>query len=690
MYPGTENVSALTHEVDKIIAHRYFKDPKYPNNKPVVRCELQDVAVPALLDPGADISVISRTWVVKNLKHPHMYALIDPVLCYPYNKDPDHNPSPLPTDEAALIYEVLYEPLTVYSYTFSFPIHLHPEDIPLFILGNDYLSRVDLSINVNTRTIQIPKFLKFRTEAENYRAMNKQGDYHAFEYLVAYTHALAARRGIGASSTRVATRNMKGIELNHNEFFIYPRKEVNLWASHPVHLPCHTPGVQFRRGCCYAIRAVTRGPLGDLQVLSPHWVQTEADSDFITLPVATETAVTLTKTHPCAIAKPIPEACVDALSTRIVSAATSSNINQYPEFLVLCQQRFILISLCQQHLKVGVKSRIIQKKNGMLYVAELNTWVVEEGDKAYMTPCPKVKLLILSDKKEFGDYRRHAMLAKMLSTLPRGVWYQERPGELPGVPMEDMAVRVRVEPGPPIAQKMRRMAPAMYERVYKQLTEEMELGLWERSNSPWASNITTAEKPHNAIRICADYAEFNKVTKKDKYPIPRMEDIRLNLAGKKFISLVDLTKGFNNLLINPADRDYLAVITPIGLIRPTAMPFGWANGPGVCQREVDLTLGSLNGVFRGYIDDISGGTENNQRLHDLLLSTVLFNFYKRGFRFHADKAQLLADRVRLVGCYVDATGITPSPKPGLFEALKRRNHSNIKAVQKTLRHDAVV
>ena len=102
------------------------------------------------------------------------------------------------------------------------------------------------------------------------------------------------------------------------------------------------------------------------------------------------------------------------------------------------------------------------------------------------------------------------------------------------------------------------------------------------------------------------------------------------------------------------------------------------------QREIDLTLCSLQQVFRGYIDDISGGTIDNQRLHDLILCTVLFNFQQRGFRFHAGKAQLLADKIRLVGYNVDALGITPSPNEGIFEALKRRDHSNIRAVQKTL------
>ena len=115
--------------------------------------------------------------------------------------------------------------------------------------------------------------------------------------------------------------------------------------------------------------------------------------------------------------------------------------------------------------------------------------------------------------------------------------------------MQDVAVRVRVEPGPPKTSKMRRMAPELYQRVFKQLPGEKDLGLWEASNSLWSSNLTVADKPEKAIRICPDYSEFNKITKKDKYPIPRMEDIRLNIAGKRFISLVDLTKGFNNFSV---------------------------------------------------------------------------------------------------------------------------------------------
>ena len=83
---------------------------------------------------------------------------------------------------------------------------------------------------------------------------------------------------------------------------------------------------------------------------------------------------------------------------------------------------------------------------------------------------------------------------------------------------------------------MRRMSTAEQDQARKQLTEEMDLGLFEPSHSPWASNITWAPKPNGTLRICVDFKRINKVTIKDKYPLPRMEDIIQNISGKKFVS----------------------------------------------------------------------------------------------------------------------------------------------------------
>ena len=135
--------------------------------------------------------------------------------------------------------------------------------------------------------------------------------------------------------------------------------------------------------------------------------------------------------------------------------------------------------------------------------------------------------------------------------------------------------------------------------------------------------------------------------------------------------------------IHPDDRDYLSFLSPLGLLRPIRLPFGWCNGPACCEREVDLTLGSLLAIMKGYVDDISGGADN-QRLHDLALLTVLFNFQRRGFRFHMDKAQLLSDSIKLVGWDVDGVGLRPNVAEGLFDVLLKRKHTCLRHVQQTL------
>jgi len=274
------------------------------------------VEVDALLDQGADISIISKPWVIRHIRKPHFYKLDTNVRCYAYDKNPTSSSASKRVDkDAVTICEVLYEELYLLGYKFHFPIYCHPANIPLLILGNDYLSMVDLSVNVATATIKVPQFAIFETEEENRLELSKQGSEAAGAYLIANLALLTAGRAENPYTKAGISRNINGIELNFNEFFLYPDKAVNVFAAQHVHLPCHTTGILFRMGTCYAVRAVTRGAFGDLQVLSRVWLQEGEDSELVTLPVSTETALSLTTMYPCAVAHPIREAYVKSLSS---------------------------------------------------------------------------------------------------------------------------------------------------------------------------------------------------------------------------------------------------------------------------------------------------------------------------------------------------------------------------------------
>ena len=105
---------------------------------------------------------------------------------------------------------------------------------------------------------------------------------------------------------------------------------------------------------------------------------------------------------------------------------------------------------------------------------EMDNRITASNDKAFMTSKPGVQTAI---EKEVTDYLPHAMLAKQLPKLPDGYWYHKRPGELPGVPITDAAVRVKdVES---LVVKMRPMAPEEREKAIKQLLQETTLGLFD-------------------------------------------------------------------------------------------------------------------------------------------------------------------------------------------------------------------
>ena len=458
--------SSRTHEVESYLHIPYVSCPEYPFNKPVVRCTVNDIQISALIDPGADISLISDAWVRSNIHHPHLYALDAHVLCYPYNKKPQKSGVlALHDKNVAVIREVLFAEIALAPFRFSFPIHCHPDDIPLMILGNDYSSLIEFNVNVANSMITIPKFKVFETAVDNQRVINEQGDDAAFEYLIANLAMLTAGKAAARSDGRMASYNNKGVELDYNEFLIYPNTSANIDASQCALLPCHTNGVPLRENCCYAIRAVTRGPLGDIQVLTTSWLQQDFDSEMITLPVTTETAAYFTPSYPCAVGKPVRETCIEALTVR-VPQVMPSNHDPYPEFSL-----FVPIAFHPDlPMPTTPESRQLVRDYTDIewaeVLSELPRWVVIDDDgKAFMTPRNNVRLPILSEPTEFGDYRRHAILAKMLSTLPENVWFQENPTELPGVPMNDMAVRVRVGPGPPKSAKMRRMAPDKFKIV---------------------------------------------------------------------------------------------------------------------------------------------------------------------------------------------------------------------------------
>ena len=129
--------------------------------------------------------------------------------------------------------------------------------------------------------------------------------------------------------------------------------------------------------------------------------------------------------------------------------------------------------------------------------------------------------------------------------------------------------------------------------IIEKVTEMLRQGIIRPSFSPWASPVVLVKKKSGDYRFCIDYRRLNAVTKRDVYPLPRMDDVFDRLAGAKFFSSLDLMSGYWQVPVAEADRSKTAFITPDGLYEFMRLPFGLNNAPSTFQRLMDRVLARL-------------------------------------------------------------------------------------------------
>ena len=164
----------------------------------------------------------------------------------------------------------------------------------------------------------------------------------------------------------------------------------------------------------------------------------------------------------------------------------------------------------------------------------------------------------------------------------------------------------RIETGRarPILQAPYRLAHA-YRATVKQELDEMEQdGIIEPSTSEWASPIVLVPKKDGTMRMCVDYRKFNSVLEADAYPMARIDDLIDRLGGAKYISTLDLTRGYWQVPVAPDARSHTAFTTPFGLYQFKVMPFGLHGAPATFQRMMDILLKRIQDYAGAYLDDL--------------------------------------------------------------------------------------
>jgi hypothetical protein len=153
------------------------------------------------------------------------------------------------------------------------------------------------------------------------------------------------------------------------------------------------------------------------------------------------------------------------------------------------------------------------------------------------------------------------------------------PEELPGMlPDHDIEFLIELLPGiPPFSKRPYRMPVNELVELKRQIAKLQAKGFIRPSSSPWGAPVLFVEKKDGTQRMCVDYRSLNEVTIKNKYPLPRIEDLFDQMKGASVFSKIDLRSGYHQLKIRESDIPKTAFLTRYGLYEYTVMSFGLTN-----------------------------------------------------------------------------------------------------------------
>ncbi|KAD5508134.1 hypothetical protein E3N88_15837 [Mikania micrantha] len=172
------------------------------------------------------------------------------------------------------------------------------------------------------------------------------------------------------------------------------------------------------------------------------------------------------------------------------------------------------------------------------------------------------------------------------------------PEDLPGLlPKRQVEFQIDLIPGAtPIAKAPYRLAPTEMQELSNQLQDRLDKGFIRPSFSPWGAPVLFVKKKDRSFRMCIDYRELNKVTIKNRYPLPRIDDLFDQLQGSSYYSKIDLRSGYHQLRIQENDIPKTAFRTRYGHYEFLVMPFGLTNAPAVFM---DLMNRASLGIIEG-------------------------------------------------------------------------------------------
>ena len=237
---------------------------------------------------------------------------------------------------------------------------------------------------------------------------------------------------------------------------------------------------------------------------------------------------------------------------------------------------------------------------------------------------------------------------------------KELPNELP--PIRDGFIpAINLQPNVmPVRRPMFRYSPAEKEAMETQITEMLQKGLIEPSSSPFCAPVLFVRKKDGSLRMCIDYRGLNKITIRNSYPLPRIDDLFDKLQGATTFSSLDLLSGYYQLRLHPDDIPKTAFRTPTGLYQYRVLPMGLTNAPSVFMSTMNRVLHGLPFAVV-YLDDILIFSKSPEE-HVRHVEEVLRRLQRDKFYAKLSKCDFFQTSLKFLGHIVSKDGISPDPE----------------------------
>ncbi|KAI3820705.1 hypothetical protein L1987_08253 [Smallanthus sonchifolius] len=298
-------------------------------------------------------------------------------------------------------------------------------------------------------------------------------------------------------------------------------------------------------------------------------------------------------------------------------------------------------------------------------------------------PCKGHKLMLCTTTQKYLRKKYVAFLAhivqkdvkeKNIQDIPIIRDFPEVfPEDLSGLPpVRQVEFRIDLVPGVnPVARAPYRLAPSELQEIESQLQELSDKGFIRPSHSPWGAPVLFVKKKDGSFRMCIDYRELNKLTIKNRYPLPRIDDLFDQLQGSTCFSKIDLRSSYHQLRVQEEDIPKTAFQTKYGHYEFMVMPFGLTNALAVFM---DL----MNRVCKPYLDkflivfiDVILIYSNTKSDHEQHLRLVLDLLRKEQLYAKFSKCEFWLKEVQFLGHIVKEKGIHVDPAK--IEAIENWN-----------------